>query len=205
MTSDNPAALSEHDPQWAQTAAQCLLDVSVALIGLPGAASALVDHIGSTSVPGLAAKPILDLQLRILPLPSHANLNARLSPLGYEQALGSRPDSPGVHRDIPFGDESALTEVWEKRLYVAHSPSVILHIRRADSPWGAYTIWFRDWLIAHPEERQRYENTKRTLSSDNAGKTDYDDYTRAKGLYFREVRPAFCAWAEGASATEIGQ
>ncbi|MCW2857396.1 MAG: hypothetical protein JWR52_3011 [Marmoricola sp.] len=204
MTSDNPAALTEHDPHWAQTAAQCLHDLSVALIGLRGADSAFLDHIGSTSVPELAAKPIIDVQLRILPLPSYADLGVRLSPLGYEQALGSRPDSPGVRSDIPFGDESAPTEVREKRLYVAHNPSVVLHVRRADSPWGRYTVWFRDWLIAHPGERERYENTKRRLSSDNAGKTDYDDYTRAKSVYFREVHPAFCAWADRRAATEIG-
>lgn len=86
-------------------------------------------------------------------------------------------------------------EVWEKRLYVHREESAILHIRRADSPWGRYTVWFRDWLRAHPAERQLYENTKRKLSLKNAGKPDYDDYTRAKTVFFDDVQQEFATWA----------
>lgn len=200
MTSDNPAALVRHDPQWAPAAAGCIDEIETALRGLSGADSANLDHIGSTSVTGLAAKPIIDLQVRILPLPSHADLSTRLTQIGYEQAVGSRPDSPGVTTDIPFGDENEHPQIWEKRLYVARNRSVVVHFRRADSPWANYTIWFRDWLRAHPDQRQRYERIKRTLSADNAGKTDYDDYTRAKSAYFREVHPVFCAWAKKRAA-----
>jgi GrpB-like predicted nucleotidyltransferase (UPF0157 family) len=192
----NPAALSEPDLSWGVRASEGLEEVATALADLPGAGAATLDHIGSTSVAGLAAKPIIDLQVRILPLPSYEDLAPRLAPLGYEQALGSRPDSPGVKHDIPHGDEKVAAEVWEKRLYVARSRSIILHIRRADSPWGCYTVWFRDWLREHAESRQRYEETKRRLSAENEGKADYDDYTRAKTAFFREVHPLFCEWAQ---------
>jgi dephospho-CoA kinase len=193
----NPAALRDADPEWAVRAAQCLGEVEAALHGLDGADKAAFDHIGSTSVPGLAAKPFLDLQVRILPLPDHHDLVRRLGPLGFERARGARPDSPGVARDIPRGDEDVPDAVWEKRLYFDRSRSVILHVRRADSPWGRYTVWFRDWLRAHPDARQSYENTKRLLSEQNAGKADYDDYTRAKSAFFDEVHPVFSAWAQG--------
>lgn len=199
MSSDNPATLIESDPHWASRAAADLREVAAALTDLPGADNATFDHIGSTSVPGLAAKPIIDLQVRILPLPSHRDLVPRLAPLGYEQALGSRPDSPGVTHDIPHGDEDVAGHVWQKRLYVVYverGQSIILHIRRADSPWGRYTVWFRDWLREHPQARQRYEDTKRSLSAENAGKPDYDDYTRAKTAFFQQVHPLFCEWAE---------
>ena len=76
------------------------------------------------------------------------------------------------------GDDDLPDEVWEKRLYVRCADRVILHMRRADSPWGRHTVWFRDWLRAHPEARRRYEKTKRVLSEANAGKPDHDDYTR---------------------------
>jgi dephospho-CoA kinase len=56
-------------------------------------------------------------------------------------------------------------------------------------------VWFRDWLREHPAERARYEQVKRTLSAANAGKPDYDDYTRAKTTYFDEVQQAFAEWA----------
>jgi GrpB-like predicted nucleotidyltransferase (UPF0157 family) len=162
---------------------------------LPGAEIAAYDHIGSTSVPGLAAKPFVDLQVRMLPLPSHAELTTRLGPLGFERAYGARPDSPGVSRDGPRGDEDVPDEVWEKRLYVFRGEGVILHVRRTDSPWGLYTVWFRDWLRAHPTERTRYEEAKRELATQNAGKSDYDDYTRAKTAFFDEVLQAFTDWA----------
>lgn len=191
----NPAALHEHDPAWATRAAAHLAGIRQALAGLPGAEAAAFDHIGSTSVPGLAAKPYVDLQVRILPLPGHAELTDRLGPGGYERALGARPDSPGVSRDIPRGDEPVADEVWEKRLYVHGADGVILHVRRSDSPWGRYSVWFRDWLRAHPDERARYEVTKRDLAAQNAGKPDYDDYTRAKTAYFDLVHRSFVEWA----------
>jgi GrpB-like predicted nucleotidyltransferase (UPF0157 family) len=192
---DNPAVLVEPDPSWSSQAAQELEEIRATLRDLAGATEARLDHIGSTSVPGLAAKPFIDLQIRIMPLPAHDDLGLRLAPLGFERAWGARPDSPGVTRDIPRGDEQVSDAVWEKRLYVARARSVVLHVRRADSPWGRYTVWFRDWLRAHPEARGRYESTKRELSEQNAGKPDYDDYTRAKIAFFDEVQPLFTAWA----------
>jgi GrpB-like predicted nucleotidyltransferase (UPF0157 family) len=191
----NPALLVAHDPQWLPRAAELLDRVRAALGDLPGATEAEFDHIGSTSVPGLAAKPILDLQVRILPLPSDVELSPRVEPLGFARARGARPDSPGVYRDIPRGDEIVPDEVWNKSLFVAHEIPAILHVRRKDSPWGRYTVWFRDWLRAHPDARRRYEMTKRELSEANVGKPDYDDYTRAKTAFFDQVQSSFTTWA----------
>jgi len=197
VASRNPATLVAHDPTWSARASQLLSDIHAALRDLSGVSDATLDHIGSTSVPGLAAKPLLDLQVRILPLPTHSDLSSRLEPLGFEQAHGARPDSPGVTRDIPRGERLVADDVWEKRLYFARSDGVILHVRRSDSPWGQHTVWFRDWLRAHPDARQQYEDVKRGLSEQNQGKPDYDDYTRAKSAFFDEVQPAFTEWARG--------
>lgn len=194
----NPAALVAHDPAWERAAAAALTTLGAALADLPGADRMRLDHIGSTAVPGLAAKPFLDLQLRILPLPDEAALAPRLRPLGYERALGSRPDSPGVHRDIPHGDEEVAPKVWEKSIWVHAGGAHILHVRRADSPWGRYTIWFRDWLRAHPDQRDRYEVVKRELSRQEVGKAGYDDYTRGKSAFFADVHEAFASWATSA-------
>ena len=196
MAGSNPAALSPPDPVWATRGAEALDVIAESLSGLPGAAEATFDHIGSTSVPGLAAKPLIDLQVRILPLPSQSDLVNRLGRLGYEEAVGARPDSPGVHRDLPRpGDPPPDDELWEKRLLTNRDQAVILHVRRSDSPWGLYTVWFRDWLRADPDARARYEAVKRTLAEQNVGKPDYDDYTRAKTEFFDEVHPVFCQWA----------
>lgn len=87
--------------------------------------------------------------------------------------------------------------MWEKRLYFRRTDGVVLHVRRSDSPWGRYTVWFRDWLRAHPEARESYESTKRELSARNVGKADYDDYTRAKTKFFDEVQESFIRWGHG--------
>lgn len=185
----NPAALSDPDPAWAVAADALLSEVRERLADLPGAGAAHYDHIGSTSVPGLAAKPFLDLQVRLLPLPSDTELMDRLADLGWVRAQGSRPDSPGVHRDLPRETEVVDEAVWEKSLLVHEGRSAVLHVRRLDSPWGRYAVAFRDLLRADPEERDRYEAVKRRLAAAEAGKADYDDYTRAKTEYFDAIQP----------------
>lgn len=204
MATDNPAALFPHDPAWPARAQSRLTAIRDALRDLDGAADARFEHIGSTSVPGLRAKPILDLQVAIQPLPDMVALEARLAPLGYVQARGSRPDSPGVTRDIPRGNEVVSDEVWRKRMLIDRDGTVILHVRRQDSPWSRYPVWFRDWLRAHDAARDEYARVKQELSAENAGKADYDDYTRAKTAFFDEVHDDFVAWAQARAGARAG-
>lgn len=198
MINDGPAVLVEHRPEWSASAEQLLDDLRVALSTAafeePTAWS--VDHIGSTSVPGLAAKNIIDLQIRLRVLPDDNALRGLLAPFGYLPSAGSRPDSPGVTRDDPCGDVSLPDEVWDKRLFVRpdSGQQVVLHVRRSDSPFGWHTVWFRNWLRAHPSERDRYEAVKRRLADEHASDADYDDYTRGKSCYFADVRGAVEAW-----------
>lgn len=193
-----PAVLVAHDPRWAPIAARHLRRVSAALSPLlpPGAPMAY-DHIGSTAVPDLVAKPFVDLQVRLPALPGAADLDVALAGIGYLPALGSRPDSSGVHRDVPFGGEDVPDEVWVKRLFFCPDPAqpVILHLRLSASPFGRYTVSFRDWLTAHPDAARRYGEIKADLAAERAGDGDYDDYTRAKSAYLREARASFEAWS----------
>ena len=155
------------------------------------------EHIGSTSVPGLMAKAYVDLQVIVSELPQHELLDQALAPTGFAPTTGSRPDSPGVYRDIPRGSEQVPAEVWRKRLFIhdIDGPgAAILHIRLSTSPWGRYALWFRDWLRAHPEARDRYASFKVGVAAEHAGDADYDDYTRAKTAFFDEVQEQFEAW-----------
>lgn len=192
-----PAVLVAHDPGWAPMAARRLCRLLAALTPLlPPGAPAVYDHISSTAVPGLVAKPFVDLQVRLPVLPTAADLDAVLANIGYLPALGSWPDSPGVHRDIPSGGEDVPDEVWVKRLFFCPDPArpVILHLRLAGSPFGRYAVWFRDWLIAHPGTAHRYGEIKTELAARHAGDGDHDDYTRAKSAHLREARASFEAW-----------
>ncbi len=183
------AVLSPHDPNWRRVADRRLDRLRTALAPLDDG-DFDYQHIGSTSVPGLAAKPIVDLQLRVPTLPIESIMDELLLDAGYHRTAGARPDSPGVHRDIPRGGEGVPDEVWVKRLYVSPDPAApaILHVRRADSPWGRYTVAFRDLLRADPAEAARYEGTKIELARRHAGDPDYDDYTRAKTAYFDAIQ-----------------
>lgn len=193
-----PAAPAPHDPSWTGAATWHLRRVRAALASLlPPGAEVADDHIGSTAVPGLIAKPFVDLQVRMPALPPAPRLDAALACLGYLPALGSRPDSPGVHHDVPRGSEDVPESAWVKRLFFCPDPvqPVILYLRLAASPFGRYTVWFRDWLRAHPDDARRYGEIKTELAARHADDSDYDDYTRAKTDYLDGVQARFEAWA----------
>ncbi|MFD4672539.1 GrpB family protein [Lentzea sp. NPDC058450] len=189
------AVIVEYDPAWPIRAHALLDEVRAAFATLPGAERFAYEHIGSTSVPGLGAKPIVDLQVCLPDLPPSDDLAALLAPTPFIPAHGSRPDSPGVYRDArrPGDHDDA---VYEKRLF--HVPdSVILHVRRHDSPFARFVVDFRDWLRANPGQAARYEEIKRGLAGDHADAQDYDDYTRAKSAFFAEIGPELTRWAAG--------
>jgi dephospho-CoA kinase len=194
-----PAVLQPYDPTWPARATRLLTAVRAALAPL-GVAEAF-EHIGSTAVPGLPAKAYVDLQVTMSEFPEPAVLDAALAPTGFEPAVGARPDSPGVHRDLPRGAEVVADDVWRKRLFVRDldgPEASILHVRRSSSPWARYTVWFRDWLRAHPEARDRYAAFKAAAAAEHAGDPDFDDYTRAKTAFFDEVQDEFEAWGRRA-------
>lgn len=197
MPASGRAVLVTYDPAWPSIARTLLEELRGALPDREW----VFEHIGSTAVPGISAKNTIDLQVQVPTLPSYEELDARIGPRGFVQAEGSRPDSPGVHSDIPRGGEKVDDEVWDKRLYfLPGNPPAILHVRRLDSPFGRYTVWFRDWLRDNDDQRDRYEDVKRQLAAMHASDRDYDDYTRGKTSYFDEVQSAFDARASKTSA-----
>ncbi len=186
--------LTPYDAAWPAAAERRLADLRRVLEPLDREAE--FDHIGSTSVPGLLAKPLLDLQVRMSRLPDPAELDPPLLEIGFRPHAGARADSPGVHRDSPRGSQQVPEDVWEKRLFTASDPDTVLHVRRLDSPWGRHTVMFRDWLRAHPAEVARYAEVKQSLAREHADDPDFDDYTRAKTAYFDLVQERFETWAE---------
>lgn len=172
----------DYDPRWA-VRADCLLK------RISGASKEWhprsTEHIGSTAVPGLGAKPFVDLQMTFDELPPADALTAALAAEGFERAYGSRPDSPGVTFDIPRPGDPTDPPLYRKLLFTARN--AILHVRLDTSPFARFVVDFRDWLREHPAERDGYEQHKRDLAAQFAGAADYDDYTRAKTAYIDEV------------------
>lgn len=191
-----PAVLISYRFTWPAAAGRRIDRLRAAFRDFEGAEDWSVEHIGSTAVPGLAAKAILDIQVAAPSIPPAPSLDDRLREVGYLPAKGSRPDSPGVYRDMPRGSLEASDSVWDKRLFYSPDPvgPSILHVRQAASPFTWYTLWFRDWLRAHPSERDRYQRVKAQLAAAHAHDADYDDYTRGKTAYLDEVQDRFEAW-----------
>lgn len=181
------AALHEPDPDWAPTARRLLgrLDRALRHAGLePGPDS--LQHIGSTSVPGLVAKDVIDLQLTLDDL-SRATApdveNALLS-AGFVQPR-ERLDT--VHEWAPDEGE------WRKVLYGSADPGrvVHLHVRRTGSAGAEAAVAFRDWLRADAQAREAYAGTKRQAAADHPGGDERTraDYTAAKEPWFAEHLP----------------
>ena len=105
-----------------------------------------IDHVGSTSVPGLAAKPIIDVQVSVADLADEAAYVAPIETAGVQ--LRSRDEwhryfrpFPGVPRDVH------------------------VHVCRAGSSWEQEHLVFRDYLRAHAEARDAYSSAKRAAAA----------------------------------------
>lgn len=191
-----PAKLRPPDPLWAAIAASLSARITGAVADLPDSKHFSLDHIGSTSVPGLAAKPVIDLQLGVPGLNRLDGIEKALAAVGFVDVAASRPGSPGVLRDFARGRHAEAKDCWGKRLFASADPGrpAILHVRQIGWPWWGYTVEFRDWLRANPDARDDYQRMKLELAAAHASDVDYDQYTLGKTAWFDHHQPEFEAW-----------
>ena len=133
---------------------------------LDGLASA-IEHVGSTAVPGLAAKPIIDIDVLLRSAADLPLAIMRLAAQGYEH----RGDLGMPGREA----FQAVDNVFSHHLYVC-LPDCSEYYRH---------LAFRDYLRAHPEDACAYANLKRMLASQSA--TDREAYTQAKTAFVQEI------------------
>lgn len=115
-----------------------------------------VDHIGSTSVPDLPAKDVIDVQLTVAAL-DRDRLARVLSRAGFvDQEIGQDHRPPGA---------TGPDEDWQKLFFQAGSGRPVnLHVRVAGRPNQRYALLFRDYLRAHPDSAAAYARLKRALA-----------------------------------------
>jgi GrpB-like predicted nucleotidyltransferase (UPF0157 family) len=119
------------------------------------------DHIGSTAIPGMAAKAVFDLQVSVADLGEAADVfNAPLAERGFVQRPFFQDHIPAGHPEPP--------ERWSKRLWIRHDPSrdaVNLHVRVLGAPNERLALLFRDWFRAHPLAVPAYAQFKSLLGA----------------------------------------
>lgn len=156
----DPIEVADYDPLWPAQFDEIAARVRTAFAGTPLVA---VEHVGSTSVVGLAAKPIIDLNVIV---PTRADLPdaiVRLASLGYVHE-----GDKGI-----TGREGFQWPPGEARHH--------LYACAQDNAEHKRHIAFRDYLRAHPDEAQGYETLKRRLAGRfrddraayNDGKTEF--------------------------------
>ncbi|MXW26767.1 MAG: GrpB family protein [Dehalococcoidia bacterium] len=163
----------DYDPAWPDTFA----GLSSALAAALGPLALRIEHVGSTSVPGLGAKPIIDIDViiespRLLPLVVEG-----LGTLGYShEGDGGIPDREAFGRAGAMVPADGSGRVWPAHhLYVCPSGSEELqrHLR------------FRDYLRSHPDSAARYEALKRDLAHRHAN--DIDAYVAGKSAFVERI------------------
>ena len=133
-----------------------------------GDALVRVEHVGSTAVPGLAAKPVIDIQMSFRSMAPRSAYVEPLARLGYRWGLD------------PWSDEHEFFSRDDDGSRAFH-----IHVCPEGSEWERRHLMFRDWLRDHPEDAAAYERLKRALAEQHP--RDVYGYTDAKTSFVREV------------------
>lgn len=158
-----PIIIEEYDPFWPRQFE--MLRSRIAPIVGPLAKT--IEHVGSTAVPGLAAKPIIDVDILLRSADDLPTAIQRLYSLGY------------LHRgDLGIPGREAFRAP-------AHDFPHHLYVCLPEYPEFARHIAFRDYLRAHPEDRNAYARLKRDL--EKKCRTDRGAYTEAKGEFVTSI------------------
>lgn len=161
-----------HNPLWRNAFETEAKQVAAAL----GENVVAIHHIGSTSIPGIYAKPIIDLLAEVRDISEVDDQSAAMKSLGYE-VMGE------------FG-------IWGRRYFRKDDQKGIrthhLHAFAAGSAEVVRHMAFRDYLAAHPEEAQKYSELKRKLAEEHA--LNSDKYVDGKDGFIKEMDRRAARW-----------
>ena len=169
--------ISPYNPNWSSMFEQ----EKSRLAGALGEHVVSIQHIGSTSVPGLGAKPIIDIMIAVRALDEADQFCIRpIVELGYEDVKEFEQDTP-LRRY--FRKENA------DKVRTHH-----IHMVEINSDWWVDHLLFRDFLRTDPEARRAYEAHKRQLAEQEWG--DSNDYAQAKTDFILRMMEEARAWKQ---------
>jgi GrpB-like predicted nucleotidyltransferase (UPF0157 family) len=157
-----PVTLAEYDPTWPEAFARHEERIAAAL----GERALEIEHVGSTSVPGLAAKPIIDVLLVVADSGDEATYLVTMEAAGYELRV-REPD-------------------WnEHRMFVNREKTAQVHVLSNGNPEIERYLIFRNRLRTNEADRELYERTKRELARREWKYVQ--NYADAKGPVVEEI------------------
>jgi GrpB-like predicted nucleotidyltransferase (UPF0157 family) len=168
-----------HNPQWRDAFEAEAKQVAAAL----GEHVVAVHHIGSTAIPNIYAKPVVDLLVEIRDITEVDNRSSAMESLGYE-VMGEYgiPGRRYFRKDNPEGIRT-------------HN----LHAFAAGSAEVERHLTFRDYMLAHPVDAQRYSELKRKLAEEHP--QSMDGYMDGKDGFIKEMDRRAAQWR----ASQTGQ
>ncbi len=177
--------IQDYDPTWPRQ----FEELAAGLRQHLGGEVVSIDHIGSTAVPGLRAKDVIDIQVTVAGLAQADRLAPAFERAGYRAA-------PYRHDHRPAGDPSDPGR-WEKRLWQSQPGArrVNVHVRVAGWPNQRYALLFRDYLRARPRAAAAYARLKQGLAERFGG--DLGAYTDVKDSACDLIVVAAEDWAAG--------
>ncbi|WP_254786020.1 GrpB family protein [Curtobacterium sp. MCBA15_008] len=170
---NGPIHIVEPDPAWPRMA-EAVRDHVVETLGVR---ALRVEHVGSTAVPGLPAKPILDLDLTVADPSDERGWLPRLEAIGF--TLTVREPWWHGHRLLRLDATAAASQALP-----AH-PTVFLHVFGPDSPELIKHVVFRNWLRLNSADRDRYAVAKRQAAEQPA--STMTEYNARKTSVIREI------------------
>ena len=179
--------LEPHRTEWAQEAAR----IAGRLVAAAPDLILAVDHIGSTAVPGLPAKDVIDLQVAVPDLAVAATIAPLLAAAGFPAVRDVESDTPKPNAPNPAA--------WLKRFHANADPcrAVNVHVRAAGSAGWRFALMFRDWLRNDPSALRLYAAHKADLAARHADSGTTSSYAEAKEPWFTDVAwPLMAAWAD---------
>ena len=158
-----PVVVVDYDPGWVVT----FETLREQIAGVVGDAASAIEHVGSTAVPGLAAKPIIDMDVLLASEAVLPEAIKRLAGLGY------------VHQgDLGIPEREAF-------LTPAGTPAHHLYVCPPNSRDFKRHVAFRDYLRAHPAEARAYGDLKKALAA--RFRDDRDAYMAGKDELVKEI------------------
>jgi dephospho-CoA kinase len=189
-----PARLVPPDPDWPDQARRILARLKTSC----GHRALRVDHIGSTAVPDLDAKDVIDIQVTVESMSVADELAEPLLSAGYPRIERITEDvaKTDARSTVDRYDHSDDLSLWHKRIHASADPGrpTNVHIRVDGWPNQQFALLFVDWLAANPEVRADYLAVKREAEQGGGG--DISSYTAVKEPWFLDAYRRAWEWAD---------